>query len=228
MAGGQRADRGARDAGVVIAVHDVVIGAACAAHGEGAGGEQREQQQDVQRGDGRLGCRRQRRAPPAGQQQQPGADRPVPACEARVRHEPKRDRPLPGAPDADIGCGKGVAHGHARHFRRRFVRGRQGRSCGRASVRAMIGPHERFFRCCGRRVGHCRPFGSRLRAGGRRAGGGAGARSARGAGRQYPLHRKLLADAGPGHGLGGFRREAGEQCGWAFRPGIPQGRRAPL
>ena len=69
----------ARDLRVEVAVDDVVVGAARAAHHQRADGERRAQ------APGRASPRRcQGEAPPAREQQQPGADRPVEPRQLRI------------------------------------------------------------------------------------------------------------------------------------------------
>ena len=82
LAGRDRPRAGALDGAVEIAIDDVVPGAAGAAHGKGADEKQNEMQ-DVRRP--RVGRDRgERRRPPARQQQQPRADRPVEAGEPQI------------------------------------------------------------------------------------------------------------------------------------------------
>src|SRR5262249_34325277 len=98
---------GTLDAGIEIAVDDVVPGAARPAHCKGADEEQREVAQ-VDRGSGRY--RGERGRPPARNQQEPGADRPVEASEPQIRARRGRSEavdPIPGR----IGDATGAA-GH--------------------------------------------------------------------------------------------------------------------
>ena len=73
LAAGDRPARRARHLAIVVAVDEVVEGAAGAAHDDGARGEQ-EQQPEI---GPAAGGRGERDRPPAGKQQQPGADGPV-------------------------------------------------------------------------------------------------------------------------------------------------------
>src|SRR5262249_61034788 len=103
---------GTSDAPAESTVDDAVPGAAGAAHGEGADEEQ-DQMPEVDRGAGLDGSERHR--PPARQQQQPGADRPVEAGEPQIG-------PRPGGGEAvDPVSGRGGDAARA---------GRQGRASG--------------------------------------------------------------------------------------------------
>src|SRR5690606_14862942 len=96
---------------VEVAINDVVEGASGAAHDEGPEGEQAgegEAGADRQR---RIGGPGQRRAPPAGEEQQPGADRPVEAGQAGVRHQPFGHEPV------DPAVSRNVARANLGHLR---------------------------------------------------------------------------------------------------------------
>src|SRR5438105_3358963 len=98
----QRTPQGPLDLAVILAVGDVVQRAAGAAHCDGA---DREQQQQHRVGPSRPS---QRNAPPAREQQEPSADRPVPSRQPRIRLRPPRQPaigPIPLANVARIFCG---------------------------------------------------------------------------------------------------------------------------
>ena len=73
-----RAGTGPGDDGVEVAIDDVVIGAAGAAHCDRADQKQHHVANAGIADPKRIGG--ERRRPPGGQQQQPPADRPVPSC----------------------------------------------------------------------------------------------------------------------------------------------------
>ena len=108
---GERALAGALDPGVEIPVDDVVIGAAGPAHGDGADQEEKAVERigpGLPRRDGR-----ERRRPPARQEEQPPADGPLDAGEAQIGLQ-ARGRPSFGPMALDgIGQGRrvGALHG---------------------------------------------------------------------------------------------------------------------
>ena len=81
---------------VEVAVDDVVVGAAGAAHGDRADQEQQQVPRDraaARRSPARDRARKRRR-PPARPQQQPPADRPVPARQLRIGPQRPRQQPV--------------------------------------------------------------------------------------------------------------------------------------
>ena len=100
-AGGQRAAAGALDAGVELAVEDVVVGAAGAAHRDRADQEQREMPEVRAAVRGKAG---ERGRLPAGRKQQLPADRPIPA---RQLHEGQRRSPASAASTRLAGLASG-------------------------------------------------------------------------------------------------------------------------
>src|SRR3546814_4948817 len=100
--------RGAGDPPVVVAVEEIVPGAAGAAHDQRSHREQNEEQDYC---TGRGGRRRrdgEGAAPPAGTQQQPCADRPVPPVEPEIG--PRSER----RPAVDPSAGRDVARAFGR------------------------------------------------------------------------------------------------------------------
>ena len=90
LAGGQGPVPGPLDAAVEIAVDEVVIGRAGAAHGDGADEEEREMP-EIRRRPG--GERAKGRGPPARQEQKPPPDRPLDPREAQIGPQgPRRVR----------------------------------------------------------------------------------------------------------------------------------------
>src|SRR5215203_1593849 len=104
LAGRQRTPAGALDAGVELAVDDVVVGRAGAAHRHRADPEQQAVERVRPGLPGRDGG--ERRRPPAGQEQEPPADRPLDAREAQIR--PERERRAPVGPMAGDGVRNGA------------------------------------------------------------------------------------------------------------------------
>ena len=92
----QGAQPGAGDFAVILAVGDVVERAAGAAHCDGA---DRKQQQEQRIGPSRT---RQRDPPPAREQQEPGADRAVPARQPRIGLRPPRQPALDPIPLGNV------------------------------------------------------------------------------------------------------------------------------
>ena len=102
---------GARNLGVEVAVDDVVIGAAGAAHDDGADQEQNQVPEIREAPAGRVGG--QRRRPPARPQQEPPADRPLQPGEPGIGPKPLRHDTV--RPVAAHGIGNDVlvgGHGH--------------------------------------------------------------------------------------------------------------------
>ena len=131
-AGGNGAAAGARHLGVDLAVHDIVEGAARAAHHHRAQPEQRDIIKIAPVGEGALVRHRaQRQAADTGPEQQPGADRPVQPHQLQ-----------PGAQAARRGfhpiAGHGVGGG---------LRGKAscGLKCGMASDLKEAGGRTRLF-----------------------------------------------------------------------------------
>ena len=110
-AGGQRAEGGARDLRVDVAVEDVVIGAAGAAHGDSADDEQGSK--DAVLRDQSVGDACENEADEAGQAQQPEACRAVIARQLQVGPRERRGVRDPAAVTASCGSGGGCGFGHA-------------------------------------------------------------------------------------------------------------------
>src|SRR5690606_9310447 len=106
LAGGKRPGGGARDSPVDVAVEDVVYGAAGRTHQYRADAEE-EVEQPGGPGVGR-GITESNR-PPTGEQQQPGANRPVEAGEAQVRPRGGRRPAQHPVVAADVARGGGPA-----------------------------------------------------------------------------------------------------------------------
>src|SRR6185312_13105061 len=98
----------ALDPAVEIAIDDVVEGAAGAAHHHGADAEERHQPPI------RPSLRRERDAPPAGKEQQPGADGAVEPGKPRIGPKPCRGEAVDPIAHADIGHGARMAGRHAK------------------------------------------------------------------------------------------------------------------
>ena len=108
LARGQRPRTCALDLGIDLLIDEVVVGAAGAAHGDGADEKQRERQgrrqqarQRVTRPGVGAGC--ECRRPPARPQQQLPADGPVPACELGIGPQRARQQTIDPMPARRIG-----------------------------------------------------------------------------------------------------------------------------
>jgi 16S rRNA (uracil1498-N3)-methyltransferase len=102
LAAGDGAVGGPRHPGVVVPVGQVVDRAAGAAHDQGADREERGQPPVRRRS---LPHGREGQAPPAGEEQQPGADRPVEADQPQIGSRRRRrdpQRPMVGADVARV------------------------------------------------------------------------------------------------------------------------------
>ena len=103
LSAGQRAAAGSCHLCIEVAVDQVIIGAASAAHDQRA---QREQEQEPWIGIGLADAsRRQRHRPEAGQGQQEEAGRPVGAGEPEIRHKRGRSEAIDPIAGARVGHG---------------------------------------------------------------------------------------------------------------------------
>ena len=115
---GQGAAARALDAGVDLAIDEVVVGRARAAHGDRADEKEREMSQVRRRARRNAG---ESRRPPAGQKQKLPADRPIEASELHIGEKPRRREARRGVDD---GIGQPLRISRAACHARRLRAGR--------------------------------------------------------------------------------------------------------